>query len=65
MKKRQQILDLIDILPGLGRSQEAQEARIQELEGELKAVEVERRVALGEREKAVEVLEGVISGFRR
>ena len=65
MKKRQQIVDLIDILPGLGRSQAAQEARIAELEEELKAVEAERRVALGEREKAIEVLEEVISGFRR
>lgn len=65
MAKTKQIKDLLDTLPGLDRSQEAQEARIAELEEELKAVEVERRAALGEREKAIELLEGVISGIRR
>ena len=65
MKKTQQIEELIGALPGLGRSQEAQEARIAELEEELKAVEVERRVAVGEREEAIEVLERIIGGVRR
>ena len=65
MTKTKQINDLLDRLPGLDRSQEAQEARIAELEEELKSVEVERKVALGEREKAIELLEGVISGIRR
>ncbi|CAF9934489.1 MAG: RNA polymerase II mediator complex subunit [Heterodermia speciosa] len=65
IKKTQQIEALIDILPGLGRSQEVQEARIAALEEELKTVEVERKIAVGEREAAIEVLERVIGGIRR
>ena len=42
-----------------------QEARIAALEEELKTVEVERKIAVGEREAAIEVLERVIGGIRR
>ena len=65
MKKTAQIVELIDTLPGLKRSPASQEARIAELEEELKAMEIERRDALGVRERAIDVLERVISGVRR
>ena len=65
IRKTQQIEALIGTLPGLGRSQEAQEARIAALEEELKAVEAEWKAAVGEREEAIEVLERLIGGVRR
>lgn len=41
--KEQQIEYLISVLPGIGSSEAEQEARIKELEGEVRAVEEERR----------------------
>jgi len=63
--KEQQIEVLVDSLPGLGNSQAQQEARIRELEQELRDVEAERREWGTEKERLVERVEGVILGVRR
>jgi mediator of RNA polymerase II transcription subunit 21 len=63
--KEQQIEFLIETLPGLGNSQEDQEKRIKELEGQLREVESERAVAEKERAQLVELVEGRILGVRR
>lgn len=63
--KEQQIEYLVDSLPGLGNSQASQEARIQELELELREVTEERKKWVGVQEGLVERVEGVIKGVRR
>jgi mediator of RNA polymerase II transcription subunit 21 len=63
--KEQQIEFLIGSLPGLGNSQEDQEQRIRELEGQLREVEKERLVAEKERGELVKLVEGRIMGIRR
>jgi mediator of RNA polymerase II transcription subunit 21 len=63
--KEQQIEALIVALPGVGNSQAAQEARLVELERELKEVEVERQKWEQEREGMREGVEGWIGGVRR
>jgi mediator of RNA polymerase II transcription subunit 21 len=63
--KEQQIEALIMALPGVGNSQEAQEARLVELERELREVELDRVKWEGEREKMRERLEGWIGDVRR
>jgi mediator of RNA polymerase II transcription subunit 21 len=63
--KEQQIEALITALPGVGNSQEAQEARLVELERELREVEVDRAKWEGERDQMKERLEGWIGGIRR
>jgi mediator of RNA polymerase II transcription subunit 21 len=63
--KQAQIEALIESLPGLGRSREMQEWRIEELEAELGRVEVERVEARREREALLRRVEGRIVGARR
>lgn len=63
--KQAQIEALIDSLPGLGNSQAQQEARIEELEAELKEVEGQRDGARREREELLGRVEGRILGARR
>jgi mediator of RNA polymerase II transcription subunit 21 len=60
--KEQQVEALIAALPGIGSSQEAQEARLKELDEELKAVEAERDRWRKERELLSQSLDGWISG---
>lgn len=63
--KEQQIEFLIDTLPGIGTSQVSQEARIRELEQELKEVSEERKKWVAVQENLVDRVEGVIKGVRR
>ncbi|QDS70657.1 hypothetical protein FKW77_001014 [Venturia effusa] len=63
--KEQQIEYLIDTLPGIGTSQLSQEARIRELEQELKEVSAERKKWVAVQEDLVGKVEGVIKGVRR
>jgi mediator of RNA polymerase II transcription subunit 21 len=63
--KEQQIEYLVDSLPGLGNSQASQEARIRELEKELREVEVERKSWVSVQEELVGRVEGKIKGIRR
>lgn len=63
--KEQQIEYLIDTLPGIGTSQLSQEARIRELEQELKEVSEERKKWVAVQEDLVKTVEGVIKGVRR
>lgn len=63
--KEQQIEYLIDTLPGIGTSQLSQEARIRELEQELKEVSEERKKWVAVQEDLVGKVEGVIKGVRR
>jgi mediator of RNA polymerase II transcription subunit 21 len=63
--KQAQIEALIDSLPGLGNSQEDQEKRIEELEGELREVEKMREEARREREELLGRVETKILGARR
>ncbi|KAL8693736.1 MAG: hypothetical protein Q9218_001481 [Villophora microphyllina] len=63
--KVKQIEELVGTLPGLERNEEVQRERLKELEQELKMMEEERKGAVGEREKWVGVLEGVISRVGR
>lgn len=65
MLKEQQIEFLIDTLPGIGTSQVSQEARIRELEQELKEVSEERKKWVAVQENLVDRVEGVIKGVRR
>lgn len=63
--KEQQIEFLIDTLPGIGTSQLSQEARIRELEVELREVSEERKKWVTVQEDLVGKVEGVIKGVRR
>jgi mediator of RNA polymerase II transcription subunit 21 len=63
--KEQQIEFLISSLPGIGSSEEAQEKRIRELEGELAAAEEERRKAVAEKEVVLQRLDEVIRSIKR
>lgn len=61
--KERQIEVLIKSLPGIGKSEEAQEARLRELEKELEDAEEKRRKAVEERDALLEKLDKVIRGF--
>lgn len=64
--QEQQIEYIINSLPGLGDSEASQVSRMRELEVELRAVEVERARAEGEREALVGLLGGLlVQGVRR
>lgn len=63
--KEQQIELLVDTLPGLGNSQLSQEARIRELEVELKQVTEERKKWVVVQEDLVQRVETVIKSVRR
>jgi mediator of RNA polymerase II transcription subunit 21 len=64
--KEQQIEAIIATLPGIGSSQEAQEARLRELDVELKKVEAEREKWVVERERLAKRLDGwIVGGVRR
>jgi mediator of RNA polymerase II transcription subunit 21 len=64
--KEQQIEALVAALPGIGSSQEAQEARLRELDVELKKVEAEREKWIIERERLAKTLDGwIVGGVRR
>ena len=66
MLKEQQIEALVAALPGIGSSQAAQEARLRELDGELRAVEAEREVWRAERERISGKLDGwIVGGVKR
>ncbi|KAJ5613200.1 hypothetical protein N7510_006394 [Penicillium lagena] len=58
--KEQQIEYLISVLPGIGASEAEQEAKIRELEGELREVERERIVRVRELKRLRGRLEGVL-----
>jgi mediator of RNA polymerase II transcription subunit 21 len=60
--KEQQIEALVAALPGMGSSQEAQEARLKELDDELRTVEAERERWRKQRELLSQSLDGWISG---
>lgn len=63
--KQAQIEALLESLPGLGNSKAMQEGRIEELERELREVEVERAKARKEREELLRMVEGRIVAARR
>lgn len=63
--KEQQIEYLIEVLPGIGRSEEEQGRRIRELEEQLQEVEGRRREAVRVKEECIERLDGVIGRVRR
>lgn len=63
--KEQQIEALISVLPGVGSSSAAQEARMKTLDAELRAVEAERVEAVKEKEKLLSMVDEVIVGIRR
>lgn len=58
--KEQQIEYLISVLPGIGSSEKEQEARLRELEGELRAVEEERERKVRELRVLRKKLESVL-----
>jgi mediator of RNA polymerase II transcription subunit 21 len=63
--KQAQIEALIESLPGLGNSRAQQEKRIEELEAELRDVDVEREKARKEKEQLLRMVEGRIVAARR
>lgn len=63
--KEQQIEALISVLPGVGSSSAAQEARMKTLDKELRDVEVERQEAIKERERLLAKVDEVVVGLRR
>lgn len=63
--KEQQIEYLISRLPGIGSSEAEQEARIRELEGELRHVHVERERKAQELKKLEKKLEAVLGTVER
>ena len=65
MLKARQIECLIKVLPGIENNAEQQEARIRALEGELRAVEEERGVAMAELDGWRERVARVLGGVRR
>ena len=62
--KEAQIEVLIASLPGIEHGEKEQVERLERLEAELKEAEREREVWVGEREKWVRKLEGVIEGVK-
>lgn len=65
MFKEQQIEWLVRNLPGAERGQEEQEARIRELDRELRGLEKESAEAEEERKRLLERVESAIVGIRR
>lgn len=63
--KEQQIEYLIGRLPGIGASEAEQEARIRELQGELRRVEMEKERKVRELRKLGRRLEGVLGAVER
>lgn len=63
--KEQQIEYLIGRLPGIGASEAEQEARIRELEGELRRVEIEKERKGRDLRKLGRRLEGVLGAVER
>ncbi|KAF2101821.1 hypothetical protein NA57DRAFT_35516 [Rhizodiscina lignyota] len=63
--KEQQIEALISVLPGVGSSSAAQEARMRALDADLRAAETERQEAVKEKERLLRMVDGVIVGIRR
>ena len=63
--KEQQIEYLISVLPGLDSSEVQQEAKIRELEGELRSVERAREDKVVELRSERERLERVLGGIQR
>lgn len=63
--KTKQIEYLISVLPGVENSQEKQEARITELDAELRGALEERKKSEVERELWLEKVDGIIGGIRR
>ena len=65
MLKVKQIEYLISVLPGVENSQVQQEARIVDLDAELRTVLKERKKAEAEREIWLGSVNGVLGGLRR
>jgi mediator of RNA polymerase II transcription subunit 21 len=63
--KEKQVEALIDSLPGIGQSERAQEARMKELEEQLREAEIERRQAVVEKETLLRQIDDVIGRVRR
>ena len=65
MLKAKQIEYLISVLPGVENSQEQQEARIVELDAELREALEQRKKAEAERGLWLGNIDGMIGGVRR
>jgi mediator of RNA polymerase II transcription subunit 21 len=65
MIKSTQIEFLITTLPGIGVSEDEQQARLRSLEEQLKEAEEERIKSVEEKERARERLEEVVVNLRR
>lgn len=63
--KEQQIEVIVNSLPGIGNSEAGQEARLRELEAEMRVVEEERRRAQAQKEAMVDQLGEVIGKIKR
>ncbi|KAI9890227.1 MAG: RNA polymerase II mediator complex subunit [Vezdaea aestivalis] len=63
--KEQQIEYLVSVLPGIGSSSATQEARLKELESELRRAEQEKEGAVRERDKMVERVEDLLMKVKK
>ncbi|KAF2762338.1 hypothetical protein EJ05DRAFT_497192 [Pseudovirgaria hyperparasitica] len=63
--KQQQIDFLIDVLPGIGQSEQQQKKRLEELEQQLVAMEEDRLASLKEKDRLLEKLDEVVSKVKR
>ncbi|KAK5162583.1 hypothetical protein LTR04_003356, partial [Oleoguttula sp. CCFEE 6159] len=63
--KEQQIEYLIGVLPGIGTSEKEQEARLRELEQQMREVEAERLQCLEKKERLVERVSQAVMRCRR